>query len=108
MQQFFQLFVFFRWLKFLKLNGYTAVQQNFYRETEAPAVTGGGIKAKAKAYNTCNAPQAATATSWYTIMATRMGPYTCRGAAGTDGVSVGFGRGLCYSTTRADYIDEII
>ena len=51
----------FRWLQFLKLSGYTAVQQNFHREREgAAAATGGG--------------------GGGTTMATRMGP--CRSAAG--------------------------
>jgi len=50
----------FQWPQFLKLGGYTAVQQNFHREREWAA--------------------AATGEGGGTTMATRMGP--CRGAAG--------------------------
>ena len=35
---------YFRWLQFLKLSGYTAVQQNFHRDREgAAAATEGGV-----------------------------------------------------------------
>jgi len=33
----------FRWLQFLKLGEYTAVQQNFHREREGAAAATGGV-----------------------------------------------------------------
>ena len=47
----------YRWLHFLKLCGYTAVQQNFLRERGTPAATGGGIPQWRHAWGHVEAPR---------------------------------------------------